>query len=315
MDASALRPLGIGETLDAAITIYRTRFFTMAKAVGVVVAPVFALAAVVQVSVLPDSFFATDFQPNFDPESEVPVFDAGDFWATVAGYLVIGAVTFVAAQLATATALKIVSGTYLGEEPDWRDSLRFAFRRLGSLIWLSIVLGVLLLLGFLACVIPGIYFYGAWTVAVPVLLLEDIRGRRALKRSRTLVEGRWWPVVAAVVVATIVGSTISGALSALLVAVVATADNELLFATVQGVANVVSSIVTTPFTAAVVAVVYFDLRVRKEGFDLELLAREVGIEPPEGARPSVLPPPPPPARGGAEPPFWPPPPGWRPPDD
>jgi hypothetical protein len=63
----------------------------------------------------------------------------------------------------------------------------------------------------------------------------------------------------------------------------------------------------------VAVVLYFDLRVRKEGFELELLAQRVGIAPPEGTTfaPSPIPPPPP-VLGDDQPPFWPPPPGWRP---
>jgi hypothetical protein len=57
-------------------------------------------------------------------------------------------------------------------------------------------------------------------------------------------------------------------------------------------------------------VLYYDLRVRKEGYDLELLAEQLGIPP--SAMPA--------AAAGPEavgnvggPPFWPPPPGWKPP--
>jgi hypothetical protein len=41
--------------------------------------------------------------------------------------------------------------------------------------------------------------------------------------------------------------------------------------------------ISTPLQAALLTVLYFDLRVRKEGFDLELLAREMGA----GAQPGV----------------------------
>jgi hypothetical protein len=47
---------------------------------------------------------------------------------------------------------------------------------------------------------------------------------------------------------------------------------------VSSAAGIVSGILTTPFIAAILAVIYFDLRVRKEGLDLELLAQGVGIE-------------------------------------
>ncbi len=48
--------------------------------------------------------------------------------------------------------------------------------------------------------------------------------------------------------------------------------------------NVGTSVITTPFMAAVLVLIYFDLRVRKEGFDLELLSQGVGVPgaPPAG---------------------------------
>ena len=72
-----------------------------------------------------------------------------------------------------------------------------------------------------------------------------------------------------------------------------------------------TSILVQPFLAVVITVVYFDLRVRKEGFDLDQLARRMGGEPPAGGgmpggtdpAPDpgpgpITPPPPPPPTGG-----------------
>jgi len=332
MDAAQLRPLSVGEILDLAIKIYRERFAPMAKAVVVVVAPVAVLTALVQLSLAPPE------SGVFGPVDETgqPTVDLGELWAMIAGFLAVGLLSYVAAQLATAASLKLVAGAYLDEAPDWRASLSFALGRLRSLVWLAVVFVVLLALGTLACIAPGVYLYIAWSVAVPVLLLEDRRGRQALKRSRELVRGRWWSVLGAVVVSGILAGIVQVVFSGLLLAVVASGDSEVVNAVAGAVANVAGSILTTPFAAAVIMVVYFDLRVRKEGFDLELLARRVGVEPPPGgwpggddlaggwARPESGGPTDgdptdggptnggPPVSPGPAPPFWPPPPGWRP---
>lgn len=312
MDASALRPLGIGETLDMAIKLYQARFGTLAKAVAVVVTPVYVFTALVQLSLPSDDEFADS--TTVDPTTGD--FDFGEFWTFFAGLALTVLAGYLASQLATAASFKIVSGTYLGEDPDWRASLGFAFSRLRSLIWLSIVFYVLVGLAFLVFVIPGIYFYAAWTVAVPVLLLEDIRGRKALKRSRQLVRGRWWQVAVVILLANILTSIVGGTLSGVLIGVSGAAGSEVVDAVAEVLGSTVGAIITTPFAAAVIMVVYFDLRVRKEGFDLELLAHQVGVEP-SGIDAHTLPPPPPPPppSGPGEPPFWPPPPGWRPSDE
>src|SRR6185312_8920163 len=83
----------------------------------------------------------------------------------------------------------------------------------------------------------------------------------------------------------------------------------------------VGSALTQPFSAAFVGILYFDLRVRKEGFDLQLLAERMGLPPDSDLPPEALAPPPPsttpggghwppvpPRPPGQEPAYWPPPP-------
>ena len=278
MDAAQLRPLSVGEILDAAIKIFRQRFSHMVKAVAVVVAPVAVISALVQLSLAPSS--DEDIFAPIDQTTGQTTVDESEVWGFVAGALIAGILTYVAAQLATAACLKLVAGAYLDEAPDWRTSLASATGRLGSLVWLSMALGLALLLGFLACIAPGVYLYIAFTVAVPVLMLEDLRGFKALRRSRELVRGRWWSALGVVVVSTILAFIAQMVLTGILLAVVRSGDNELVNAVAGAVAGTAGSVLTTPFAAAAIMVLYFDLRVRKEGFDLELLAGRVGVEPP-----------------------------------
>jgi hypothetical protein len=105
---------------------------------------------------------------------------------------------------------------------------------------------------------------------------------------------------------------LGGAIEGIVVGVTAFngAGDTLAGAILSVVAGTISSMITTPFVAAFVTVLYFDLRVRKEGFDLQLLAERIGVDPPAGGLPAPAPSEPDP--GGEQPPFWPPPPGWKP---
>jgi hypothetical protein len=292
MGPADLRPLGVGEILDLGIKIYRRRFGTLVRAVAVVVVPVAILSALVQTSV------------SFDADASV---DGGDAATAIVGGILAGILGYLAGQMATAASFEIVSGDYLDESPTWQSSLRAARGKLGSLVWLSILYGLALVLGLIACVIPAIYLYGAFSLAVPVLLFEDVRGSDALGRSRSLVKGRWWPVAGVLLVGYILSGIVQTGIRGVLLGVVSAGDNEAIAALAQAIATSLSSVLTTPFTAAVIAVLYFDARVRKEGFDLELLAGQIGVAPSEGRMPELAPEPRP-----EEPPFWPPPPGWRP---
>lgn len=311
VDPVELRPLGVGEILDVAIKIYRAHFVTLVKTVAVVAAPVAVVGAVVRLSTgpSPGNVTTTSFRFGNQPD----VVNMSNVWTGVAGALVVGLLSYAATQLAVGASFRAVSEGYLGGAPDWRRSIRFALSRLRSLTWVAFLVLFLAGLGLLACIVPGVYFWGSWSVAIPVLLLEGARGRKALRRSRQLVRGRWWPTAGTVILASLLASIVQGALSAALIAVTFSGANDVVSALVNAIVQIVSLSLVTPFTASVSTVLYFDLRVRKEGYDIELMASHVGVEP--GDRPSLplLPPPPaPPPGAGDRPPYWPPPPGWRP---
>jgi len=231
-------------------------------------------------------------------------------WAGLAALLLILVINIASNALAQAACLKAVSDTYLGTETDWRQSLRFGFSRFGSLLWLTLIQGVLLLLGFAACIVPGVWLYVAWSVAVPALLIENVRGIEALRRSFNLVRRRWWPTAGILILANLLATAITAGIGLLaLPLLVAGRDNELVYDLANGVFTGIAGVLTIPFVAAVVAVIYFDLRVRKEGFDLQLMALHIGA--PAGVvTPTPMPwtPPTPGAGGGWTPP---PPPGWE----
>jgi hypothetical protein len=312
VDARALRPLRVGEVLDVAIKVYLRNARTMFKIVFVVVAPVQVLAMLILASTTPDPDF---FNPTFESPQpgEVPDFDTSDLWGFIAGVLTTWLLSWIATTIATGACYKAISGAYLGEAPEWKDSLRFARSRLRPLLWLTLIQAVLTGLGFVACIIPGIWLAVSWAVAVPAMLTEDVRGRAALGRSFGLVKHRWWPTLGALALGFILAAIVGGAISAAVTALSFTDVGDSLFATlaVDAIAGTISGVLVTPFQAALATIIYFDLRVRKEGFDLELLAQHVGVPVPEGAQPTLVPPEPQPS---AQPPFWPPPPGWKPPE-
>ena len=181
-----------------------------------------------------------------------------------------------------------------------------------SILWLTIIKDFLLFCGFIACIIPGVYFYAAYAVTTPILMLEGVKGRKALSRSRALVKGRWKPVAGVLLVANLLTSIVGAALTGI-VAGALFAGNEIASDVARAIAGIAASALTVPVLAAVITVVYIDLRVRKEGFDLELLAESVGVDPTGLSVPSfVNEAVPSSADDDDQPPFWPPPPGWKP---
>ena len=339
MQAAELRPLSVGEKLDVAIKIYWRNALTLFRVVLVVVAPVQIVTALVLASVPEGEALS---QPNIGQTPTVdPTLTASEIWAYVAGIALVVILSFIASTLATAACFKAVSDAYLGGEPNWRTSLAFAGRRLHSVLWISILGGLLTfgliaaagaltaLLGALdemalwigiplliAAFVVAAWMWIGWVVAVPAFLTEGTKGRRALGRSFRLVKGRWWRTLGLYFLANFLAGTVGNIIVALLTALQFTDVGEsfAMQLTLGAVGQTVAAVITTPFIAAFIIVLYFDLRVRIEGFDLQLLAERVGLTPGSmGAlRPMTDYLPQTRPSGGSQPPFWPPPPGWQP---
>jgi hypothetical protein len=272
--APDLRPLGVGEVLDVALKLFFRHAGTLLVAVGVVIVPVQLLLVPVFTSALPD--------PQESGTALDPAFDGAQIAVSAAALLVALLLTFVATILATAACYKAVTDAYLGGRPHWRASLAFAGARLGPVVWVSVLSAVLSLLPLVLLLVPvTVWLYVSWSVVVPVLLTEGLRGRRALARSRGLVRGRWWATFATLLVAFIAASIVQVIVSGLLGAVVLAdvGEQSLAGVLVNQLLTAISALLITPFLAAVVVVLYIDLRVRKEGFDLALLAERVGVPP------------------------------------
>lgn len=311
LEATALRPLAFGEILDVALRIVLKHLRVFLPIALIVMLPVAVLAVLVGLSTTPsegDIFtrVAAGDEGAFDTE-ELSTFFAGQ------GVLIL--VTLVASIIATGACFKAVVEAYLGGVPDTRDALSYAWHRLHSLVWISLLTAIVTVIGFIFCVAPGVWAFAAFGLATPVFLAEGLRGTKALGRSRALVKGFWWRTFGILFIGSVLAAVIGGIIGAILGAAAGFLDDPSLALTLNTAAGALGSALITPFQAAFTVALYVDLRVRKEAFDLELLAQAIGGNAPVGAVGGILPlPPPPPTRptDGEQPPYWPPPPGWKP---
>ncbi len=261
-----LRPLSVGEVLDAAFKIVRQSFGTLAGCVLVVALPLNIVNTLITTSTSNHAF-------NLDSTAGSSVSTGTE----LAGVLLTTTLSLVLTTLAAAACFRAVSGIYLGEHPTVGGSLSFAAGRVLPVIALSFLYFFGLIPAYIALIIPGVWLTVAWSVSFPALLSEGLGPVAALGRSFRLVQGRWWPTFGALLVMYLLVIVISGILGALLGAtLIAAVDNEAVAAVFFTIINTLSSLITLPLMASVLTVVYFDLRVRKEGFDLQLLARGVG---------------------------------------
>jgi hypothetical protein len=81
-----------------------------------------------------------------------------------------------------------------GERPSMADCLRAGRRRWGTLLGLSIWSGLLIGLGFIFLVVPGVMLAVRWAVAGPLVALGGDGIQGSMERSAELTEGRRWSI-------------------------------------------------------------------------------------------------------------------------
>src|SRR5438477_2916948 len=191
MTASApqLRPLGIGEILDVALKIVWRNAGTLIRVVVFVVLPVQIVSALLGASLVTDTTNDNTF--TFDTSNQ-PTISHSDVNALIGYVVAVLILGLISSTLASGACFRAIATAYLGERSGWRESLRFALKRFPSLLLITFLAGLLSLLGAIACIIPGVYLWVAFSVAVPAMMTEGVRGRKALGRSRQLVRNFWW---------------------------------------------------------------------------------------------------------------------------
>ena len=153
-----------------------------------------------------------------------------------------------------------VSEQSLGRTISIGRAYRFALRRLGAMIGAQILAG-LALLGMCITIIGipfAIYFGVRWIFIWQAALLEGVGPRAALSRSSDVVMGDWWRVVGIVLVVGIIVGVINSILG---------------FIPIVG--SAIGAILSTPVAVTGATLLYYDLRVRKQGYSLEVLTQEL----------------------------------------
>jgi hypothetical protein len=245
------QPLTVGEILSAAFDLYRQQAVALWTIVAVVVIPAQALIVIVERLILSGG-------QSRAINGTIYTTDSTGLLA-----IVVIVITFLSVIVTIGALSKCLLDAYTGHASGWRHSLQFAADRVGPLSWLAIISGVLLAIGYILLIIPGIFLTISWVVAVPVVMFEGSSAFASLRRSYDLVQGRWWATFGALALAIIALIGIAFVLGLLLKGV-GNSNHISLILVIGGIGRIIAALVTYPIVAAVTAVIYVDLRVRKE---------------------------------------------------
>ncbi len=271
----ALRPLGLADILDGSFRVIRRN---PGATLGLS-----AVLAVIRVAVTAGlQLGAYRFLSTVQLE--------------LVGTLVVGAAL---GTVLTGLLTLVVTQDVLGVRISTREVLTRLRGRAWALLGLALVITVLESLALLPLLVLGVWLWGLWAVAVPVLMVERSTVRGALSRSRRLVSGLWWRVwgirALGFLLASLLGAlvTVPFILLASLVTgsgFTATGVNSgvpVAYVLIISVGSVLSSTLTSPIRAGIDALLYLDLRMRREGLDIVLHSQASPVRPvapPAGAR-------------------------------
>ena len=265
------QPMGFTDILDGMFSLYRQHFRVF---VGVAAVDIFA-EFIVQVLV----DFPQFIQPDFVQ-------------------LVVALVITIFGLIVSIGGIVIASATlYLGGRITARTALERVMQRLFSLLGCALLWSLVVVV--LAVTIVGIpfalYFAVRWGFFVETLLLEDVSARDALKRSSELVSGMWWKMCGMLLAVCLLSAAIHAVFEISLGFVfvlsggvgevdfidiikwgtignsIFTPDDLILYIMMTGI-HLALSLFTFPLWVIGVTLLYFNQRILKEGFDIEMLA-------------------------------------------
>ena len=272
-DGIPLRPLGIGELLDGTFsTIRRNPRATVGlAALLVTLQQVISLAVQLTTNGLPTQAVGDQTQ---------------SIQALIGGFggITSALVTAVIGAVITGMLVVVVSEDVLGRQVTAADVWRRIRPRVWPLLLAAAIAGILPYVGLLFLLIPGLVLWALWALTTPALVLEGLGPFAALRRSAQLAGPaliRVWCVRSlSVLIGLLIQFLVAlpfGLIGALIVVAGdgdpgTTAAVAILALDVLG--GILAGMITAPFLAGVLALLYIDRRMRAEGLDFVLRRQE-----------------------------------------
>lgn len=263
-----LHPLSIGEILDRAFRLYRHHFARLLSIPLICLVPMTVLEVISQL-----------------------------LWQTTQlANLLQGLVQL----LVTSTLVVAISRAYLGQVPAIGQAYRAGSRRYASAWGASFLMGLAIGVPLAAvgcgvvlsrtaidgpgglCLLPvllamisfAVFLSTRWSLVLPCIFIEESGAQEGLARSWSLTQGVFWKVFSTsflanllvLLIATLPQVAIAYGLQAFM-------PDTAMGPLIEIIISQAGLILTAPLSTGVLVALYYDLRVRKEGFDIDLQIR------------------------------------------
>ena len=265
-----LHPMTLGDILDGSFKLLKANARTVIGITAAITVPVQILSALL----LSDSFLTFDELTTSDPSVLDAQAQASSDVASLVGGLFVTFLSLLIVPFVTGAISRVVAASYLGDELRAGAALRLALRKFPALLGAWILVHIVEVFGFVLCILPSLAFMALYQATAPAIVVEELGPMQGMRRSWRLMRPRFWPVLGIAVLsglmASVIGSIVGGVPS--IVAFLVPQEWSWIFLAISGI---LTTLITTPFIAIVATLVYFDARIRHEGFDLEVIAADL----------------------------------------
>jgi hypothetical protein len=257
-----LRPMSLGEVLDRTFTLYREHFLLFA---GIAALPHLVLLLL---------RFGTLVVTQRAGSGTLPdITSPGVLGGIVLGGLGTALLLMVLAGIAQAATISAVSKLFLGQETSVRDAYEGAKGRIWTVIGIMLLSGLAVFIGVIFLIIPGIYLGCRFAVAVPVSVVEQDSPVSSMERSMELTRGYAGQVFLLLLLVVVLSYVVATLVQLPVVFFVVTAAMQkhqvsLGVSAYSYIAEFVAQVIVGPIGTISAALMYYNLRVRKEGFDI-----------------------------------------------
>jgi hypothetical protein len=255
---TVLRPLSTGELLDRTFSLYRSHFGLF---LGIFALPYLVVLAFQLVGLV--------FQSSVPKLSNILLTLA---WSVGAGIL-----TLVVSAISEAATVIAVSNLQLGRPATVTDSFARVKGHVLGVVGISFLVSFAAGFGLVMIIVPGVILLIIWSLAVPVKVLEHKGVFDSMSRSMELTKGDWGRIFVIGLLILALKFGISSLLQwpVLIAAGFSLRSGVRQFTIGWQVAVLLSGFVATSLVGALAtiafSIVYYDERVRKEAFDLQLM--------------------------------------------
>jgi len=245
----------VGDILTDAFNLYGKYWSVLVPIVAVVAIPL----SLIQYAITRYSFTR---RVILHPNGTITI--SSGFWRAVGSGFLIWVIGVLITMIVVGAITRATAGIFVGQRATLEGAYQFGLARLWSILLVSFLVAIIVGVGFILLIIPGLIALTRLISAIPALVVEDRRGTTALVRSNDLVRGYSWPVFGTYLVAAIIAGLVTSLFTAWF-------SNWFVRGLLAGIAHTI----TQPFIALVVVLIYLDLRVRKESLDTTTLDRDL----------------------------------------